>query len=233
MDLGLPVLDGWEAARRLKADWRPRPIPVIALSAHAMSDDRSQALEAGCDEYDVKPVEWPRLLTKIRALLPAGGRAMSDAAILVVDDDDNNRFTLVQRLEARRLRERHRRRATARGALARLAERPFDLVLLDVMMPELDGIGVLTAMKADPLLRHVPVVMISAVNDLERVVRCIELGAEDYLPKPFNKVLLRARVRACLEKKRLRDQEQAHSARSSSSGAASASFFTPSCRARR
>src|ERR687897_1395761 len=68
MDLGLPVLDGWEAARRLKADAATCRIPVIALSAHAMSGDRVQALEAGCDEYDVKPVEWRRLLTKIRAL---------------------------------------------------------------------------------------------------------------------------------------------------------------------
>ena len=70
MDLGLPVLDGWEAARRLKADPATSGIPIIALSAHAMSGDRAQALEAGCDEYDVKPVEWRRLLTKIRALLP-------------------------------------------------------------------------------------------------------------------------------------------------------------------
>ncbi len=134
---------------------------------------------------------------------------MSDPAILVVDDDDNNRFTLTQRLK----REGWGNVALAcdgREALARLAERPFDLVLLDVMMPELDGIGVLVAMKADPVLRHIPVIMISAVSDIERVVRCIELGAEDYLPKPFNKVLLRARVAACLEKKALRDAEQAH-----------------------
>jgi two-component system cell cycle response regulator DivK len=70
MDLGLPVMDGWEASRRLKSDRATSHIPVIALSAHAMSNDRTQALEAGCDEYDVKPVEWTRLLTKIRALLP-------------------------------------------------------------------------------------------------------------------------------------------------------------------
>jgi CheY-like chemotaxis protein len=74
MDLGLPVMDGWEASRRLKSDDATSHIPVIALSAHAMSDDRTQALEAGCDEYDVKPVEWARLLTKIRALLPTGAR---------------------------------------------------------------------------------------------------------------------------------------------------------------
>ena len=131
---------------------------------------------------------------------------MSEAAILVVDDDDNNRFTLVQRLK----REGYENVTTASGgqdALSRLSLSPFDLVLLDVMMPDLDGIAVLTAMKADPGLWHVPVVMISAVNDLDRVVRCIELGAEDYLPKPFNPALLRARVGACLEKTRLHDQE--------------------------
>ena len=72
MDLGLPVMDGWEASRRLKSDDATRYIPVIALSAHAMSSDKTQALEGGCDEYDVKPVEWGRLLTKIRALLPPG-----------------------------------------------------------------------------------------------------------------------------------------------------------------
>ena len=69
MDLGLPVLDGWEAARRLKADPATRDIPIIALSAHAMAGDRDKALEAGCDDYDVKPVDWPRLSAKIAALL--------------------------------------------------------------------------------------------------------------------------------------------------------------------
>jgi CheY-like chemotaxis protein len=69
MDMSLPVLDGWEATRRLKADPTTRPIPVIALTAHAMSSDHDKALEAGCDDYDTKPVELPRLLGKIEALL--------------------------------------------------------------------------------------------------------------------------------------------------------------------
>ena len=97
-----------------------------------------------------------------------------------------------------------------REALDRLAAGAFDVVLLDVMMPELDGIETLARIKAHADLRHVPVIMISAAADLDRVVRCIELGADDYLPKPFNRVLLRARVGACLERKRLHDGEAAH-----------------------
>jgi CheY-like chemotaxis protein len=77
MDMSLPVLDGWEATRQLKADPQTRHIPVIALTAHAMAGDRDKALAAGCDEYDTKPVEFARLLGKIQALLggpaPAGG----------------------------------------------------------------------------------------------------------------------------------------------------------------
>ena len=76
MDMSLPVLDGWEATRRLKADAATQRIPVIALTAHAMSGDRDKALEAGCDDYDTKPVEFLRLLSKIDALL-SGAKASS------------------------------------------------------------------------------------------------------------------------------------------------------------
>ena len=74
MDMSLPVLDGWEATRRIKADPQTGGIPVIALTAHAMSDDRDKAVAAGCDEYDTKPVDLPRLLGKIEALLAGGGK---------------------------------------------------------------------------------------------------------------------------------------------------------------
>jgi sigma-B regulation protein RsbU (phosphoserine phosphatase) len=129
----------------------------------------------------------------------------SDAALLVVDDNEDNRYTLTRRLN----REGYRNLTTAtngREALERLAAQPFDLVLLDVMMPDMNGYEVLEHVKANASLRDVPIIMISALDEIESVIRCIELGAEDYLNKPFNPVLLRARVGALLEKKRLRDE---------------------------
>jgi class 3 adenylate cyclase len=126
-------------------------------------------------------------------------------ALLLVDDNEDNLYTLTQRLR----REGYTSLTTARDgrqALELLRSQAFDLVLLDVMMPELNGYQVLEALKADERLRHVPVIMISAVDELESVIRCVELGAADYLPKPFNPTLLRARIGACLEKKRLHDQ---------------------------
>jgi sigma-B regulation protein RsbU (phosphoserine phosphatase) len=132
-----------------------------------------------------------------------------DYTLLVVDDSEDNRYTLTRRLA----REGFTSVVTAadgRQALDLLQECRFDLVLLDIMMPELNGYEVLERIKADKRLRHIPVIMISAVDQIESVIRCIELGAEDYLPKPFNPTLLRARVGASLEKKRLRDEVIAH-----------------------
>jgi PleD family two-component response regulator len=128
-----------------------------------------------------------------------------DAALLVVDDVEDNRFALSRRL-ARQDYLNVTTAADGRQALELLKSKPFDLVLLDIMMPNMDGYVVLAGMKANDSLQHIPVIMISAVDEIESVIRCIELGAEDYLPKPFNPTLLRARVDACLERKRLHDQ---------------------------
>ncbi len=96
-----------------------------------------------------------------------------------------------------------------RQALEIMAGEPVDLLPLDIMMPEMNGYEVLEHVKADEDLRHVPVIMISALDEMESVVRCIKIGAEDYLPKPFNTTLPKARIKASLDRKKLRDREVA------------------------
>lgn len=132
--------------------------------------------------------------------------AHTPGRLLVVDDNRVNRLLLVQGLE----QEGHDVASAENGreALEMLRSRPFDLLLLDIEMPEMNGFQVLEALLHDPSLRDMPVIMTSASDELDRVVKCIEMGAEDYLTKPLNPVLLRARVNASLEKKRLRDQQR-------------------------
>lgn len=133
---------------------------------------------------------------------------MSDAGghLLIVDDNKVNRLLLSRSVEM--LGHRASTAQNGREAMERLSCEAFDLLLLDIEMPEMDGFEVLEALKADPGLRDLPVIVTSSVDGLDNIVRCIELGAEDYLPKPVNKVLLKARVSSGLEKKRLRDEQR-------------------------
>jgi two-component system sensor histidine kinase/response regulator len=135
------------------------------------------------------------------ATRPAGAPGL----LLVVDDDVTNREVLSRQLA----RQGHLvlTASSGREALRLVQEHAFDLVLLDIMMPDMDGYEVLGRLKADERLRHIPVVMISALNEVQSVVRCIEAGAEDYLAKPFDPTLLKARIGSCLEKKRGQDRE--------------------------
>lgn len=400
MDINLPVIDGWEATRQIKANPRTQHIPIIALTAHAMEGDRAQALAAGCDDYDTKPVDLPQLLEKIEMLLAKtqsiapGASVMSDISlqdsrvqrallshlrhelctpmnaiigysemlleelkfqpdsslandlqkiytcgtqllslanvildptqlevsqlnrdinsfgatirlelltplstvigycemlleeasaeivpdldrihaaaqrllsmvndivnlsrqqlqvidtrgtgtsdllensmsptlvkqatntlralgveqlntqppqgghVLVVDDNETNRDLLSRQLE----RQGYSVAIAANGnqALQMLQTTSFDLILLDLIMPEMNGFEMLGKLKTHDEFYHIPVIMISSLDEIDSVVRCIEMGAEDYLSKPFKPVLLRAKITACLEKKRLRDQQ--------------------------
>jgi class 3 adenylate cyclase len=123
--------------------------------------------------------------------------------ILVVDDNQLNRLELAQALK----KQGHSTVLAEDGlkALDALEQDHFDLVMLDILMPNMDGFGVLENMKADGQLRDIPVLVISAIDEMDSIVKCIRLGAEDYLPKPSDLTLLEARVTACLEKKRLRE----------------------------
>jgi len=162
----------------------------IVSSAGSMSHHAPEVVTVGADPVPGVGAERP----------------MIAATILIVDDHIENRDLLRQRLD----REGFRTAIAANGidALQMLEEMPVDLVLLDVLMPGMDGIEVLQRIKSSDKLKSIPVIMISALDEIERVVQCIEGGAEDYISKPFNPVLLRARIGVTLERKRLRDEEE-------------------------
>jgi adenylate cyclase len=146
-------------------------------------------------------------LRTVEQLSPGNVRgAVRSSRILVVDDNASNRDVLERRL----VREGHKvvTAATGASALEHAGREPLDLILLDLIMPEMSGFEVLRRLKAAEHTSHVPVIVISALDELDSVVRCIEAGAEDYLTKPFNPILLRARIGASLEKKWLRDREK-------------------------
>ena len=169
---------------------------ILALIEENFTSVVENTLSPASDEEDPS---WPK---------SPGVREQAGVApglLLVVDDDADNRDVLSRRLK----RQGHGVTTASNGhdALQRMREEAFDLVLLDIMMPDMDGYEVLGHIKADEQLHHIPVIMISALNEEQSVVRCIEAGAEDYLPKPFNPTLLKARIGACLEKKRGRDRE--------------------------
>jgi len=132
----------------------------------------------------------------------------ASAKVLIVDDNPDNRDILSRRVQ----REGYFVTTAEHGrdGLEKLRAEPFDLVLLDVQMPEMDGPQMLETLRNDAELAHIPVIMVSAVDDIDVIVRCLELGADDYLPKLFKPAILRARMSAALERKRLRDVERRH-----------------------
>ena len=188
-----------------------------AAELQKMLEERFIAVRADANRADdaATPSESPAPAPQIApqkvapAIEVADDNALSSGAerglLLVVDDNETNRDVLSRRLQMQGYSTQDA--PDGASALAIISSRVFDLVLLDIMMPDMDGYEVLRRLKSDEKTRDVPVIMISAVGDLDSVVRCIEMGAEDYLPKPFNPTLLKARIGACLEKKRGRDRE--------------------------
>ena len=191
--------------RDVSAAGSPNPLPDFAkirIAAERLNQHAQDLTRAGAAVH--APTAAPTSVSG--APLQRTQKTGITGKVLVVDDDESNRDVLCRRLD----REGFETWAAKDGhdALALLSARPFDLVLLDFMMPGMTGSEVLAIIKSNPSLSHIPVIMISAADDVARVVQCIELGAEDYLPKPFDPVLLRARINASLEKKWLRDEER-------------------------
>lgn len=222
--------------RHLRHDLRTPISSIKGLGEMLLEDAQAQGNAAPVRDLEKLLKTTARLLAQIDALVDFGGTSLPatgdrpgavstvlkpvpalsssladhharPSRILVVDDTEATRELLARRLQ----RAGHHivEVANGRAALDRVAREIFDLILLDMMMPDLNGYEVLAQLKADARFRHIPVIVISALDEIDSVVRCIEAGAEDYLSKPFNPVLLRARIGASLEKVRLRESEQA------------------------
>jgi adenylate cyclase len=175
---------------------------MVALARHK---------DVELDEGGIRTQQFELVADTLRTINPLPGsdaqqEARPSSSILVVDDNTSNRDVLARRLT----REGHRVVTAANGAAALdlVARQDFDIILLDLIMPGMSGFEVLRRLKTTERTSHIPVIVISALDELDSVVRCIEAGAEDYLTKPFNSILLRARVGASLEKKWLRDREK-------------------------
>ncbi len=199
-------------------DWVPdlQKIHAAAIRCRALIAGYADVtrIDAGALEADFETAATSSMIQVVETTVRprVGDSADSVSAdggyLLVVDDNEVNRDILSRHLQ----RQGHNVAVAEDGrqALEMVKTHCFDLVLLDIMMPQMNGYQVLQQLKSDDSWRDIPVIMISALDEIESVVRCIEMGAEDYLAKPFDPVLLRARICACLEKKWLRDQEIAY-----------------------
>jgi two-component system cell cycle response regulator len=230
MDIMLPFLDGFEATRRIKEDPRTARIPLIQITALDSPEDKIKGLESGADEFLNRPVNVHELIARVRSLLRlkqyqdqmttrqqsrefAPGQSETQGpeearqprpVILLVEDDEKDAFIIRSQLEGVPYRVEWEREGPA--ALERVRREKIDLLLLDVLLPGLDGFEVCRRLKETSQFRDIQVVLITCLQDLESKIQGVELGADDYLMKPVNGRELLARINMLLKKKEYLDQ---------------------------
>jgi len=220
LDIMMPILDGYGVLERMQANPKLCTIPVIVLTAESDTSNVIRCIELGASDYLVKPFDMVALRNRIvRCLL--NRRVREDVrgnlnwpgedkpGVLVVEDDELSRQLLQKRVE----RAGYRVDAVSGGqaALDKLKQSDnvsYDLVLLDIMMPGMSGFEVLGQIKQTKELKNISVIMISALDDQDSIDKCLQDGAEDYITKPFNALVLRARILSCLQSKRLLDEDR-------------------------
>lgn len=222
LDANLPGMSGLEVCDALQANPRLADIPVIMATGYDVTELEVAALERGASDFVTKPLQPDQFLARVRAQLSVnrtppellrgelarhagnGEPARGDARLLIIDDDASSIHFLRHALSA--LGSFHF--ATSGAKALQLAKWVVpDLILLDVHMPKMDGFEVCSALKALPSLSHVPIVFVTRYSDIEHEMRALDLGAADFVSKPYTPAVLRARVRNLLELKRRNDAE--------------------------
>ncbi|MFT7773151.1 response regulator [Roseateles sp.] len=211
LDAEMPGMGGLELLRRLKGKSDRPPFPVIVVTSHRGRDWETAALEAGAVDFLSKPIEATKVLPRVQAHLrlaaPRDGAGLMPDRVrmsVLVVDDDVSAIELLQWVLAP-LVEQIRFATDGASALRLMAQQAPDLVLLDGQMPGLDGFAVVEAMRADPKLQHVPIALVTRVSDPITEARALELGATDFIAKPYQPAVLLARVRNLLRLKKDRD----------------------------
>jgi len=218
LDIMMPIMDGYAVLENMRSDDKLKSIPVIVLTAESEASNIIRCIELGASDYLVKPFDMVALRNRIvRCLLnrrfreEVGGDLDWDGQttpdVLVVEDDEMSRELLHKRVS--RAGYHVESVEDGQAAINFLTKKTVDLVLLDIMMPGLSGFEVLEHIKQDDALKNISVIMISALDDRENIEKCLRLGAEDYITKPFNALILKSRILSCLQSKRVRDQEMA------------------------
>lgn len=210
LDVMMPEIDGYEVLLRIKADSGTVNTPVIMISAIREKDAVINCLGLGASDYLLKPYNMDIVNARIRRCLGTWHginhernwqEMMRHSNVLIVEDDEFNRDLLQRRIEKSGFNTLCA--SNGKEALEVLENENFDLLLLDLMMPGIDGIEVLKRIRADKKYARIPVIMVSALDDSESIATCMRHGATDYITKPFNAVLLRARIESVLKEKHL------------------------------
>lgn len=213
MDIQLPGIDGLSATKIIKNDPMTSGIPIVGVSAHAMEEDIQKAFQAGCSGYITKPIDVHSFLQTMKEAAmkktneSARGKEEIKALpkkILVVDDNPLNVKLFSSRLKREGLETIPA--YNGRDALAKILEEPIDVVLLDLMMPVMDGFEVLERLKSDQSTKNIPVIVITAMNEAEERLNKLEAKADELLAKPVSTVELVIRVRSMLHLREIKDQ---------------------------
>ena len=216
LDIIMPVLDGYAVLKEMNADAKQKTLPVIVLTADTETSNVIRCIELGANDYLVKPFDMVVLRNRIvRALLNRRLREEvtgeldwqgdKPPSVLIVEDDDMSRDLLQKRVS--RAGYDVVAVASGRAALEIVSRQSFGLVLLDIMMPGMSGYEVLEYLDQNDHLVDMSVIMISALDDQETIERCLQAGAEDYITKPFNALVLKSRILSCLQSKTLKEAQ--------------------------
>ncbi|KPK02041.1 MAG: hypothetical protein AMK71_03600 [Nitrospira bacterium SG8_35_4] len=213
MDIQLPGMDGLSATRALKKEPALKDIPVVAITAHAMQGDEKKALDAGCRGYISKPLDTRSFLEKIHQFLQINKNVKQASSrevfrykkrILIVDDEPVN----VKVLEAKLPSDEYEviRAYSGNEALEKAAEASPEVILLDIMMPEMDGYEVTRRLKADPKTSDIPIIIITALTGTKDKLKALDANAEEFISKPVNTTELIARIKSMLRLRHYREQ---------------------------